>query len=137
MKNLKSNILLSTLFSVTALFATASQANPIEAAYKSSNVKAGLINACKEETGKANKLTAAETTKYCTCAIDTEGKMTTAQKWEVQSAINQKKSPSTLPVIQKQNADLKACFGPQLTAKLQKLSEEAIKESQAKAAAKK
>ena len=137
MKNLKSNVILSALFSATALFATVVQADAMQDAFKSSNIKAGLINVCKQETGKAKKLTAAETAKYCTCAIETEGKMTTAQKWEVQSAINQKKSPSTLPVIQKQNADLKTCFGPQLTTKLQKLSEEAMKEAQAKAAAKK
>lgn len=137
MKNLKSNVILSVLFSATALFATASHADAMETAYKSTNVKAGLINACKEETGKSKKLTPAEAAKYCTCAIEADGKMTNAQKWEIQSAINQKKSPSTLSFVQKQNTDLKTCFGPQLTTKLQKLSEEAMKEAQAKAAAKK
>lgn len=44
-----------------------------------------------------------------------------------QSAINQKKSPSTLAFVQKQNKDLQTCFGPQLTGKLKSLTEEAMK----------
>ena len=63
MKNLKSNILLSTLVSAAALFATASNAaesNKLQEAYKSSNVKSALINVCKEETVKSKKLSAAE-----------------------------------------------------------------------------
>ena len=43
MKNLKSNIILSTLVSAAALFATASHAaesNKLQEAYKSTNVKA-------------------------------------------------------------------------------------------------
>ena len=130
MKNLKSNILLSTLVSAAALFATASNAaesNKLQEAYKSSNVKSALINVCKEETGKSKKLSAAEVSKYCTCAVEADGKLTNAQKWEIQSAINQKKSPSTLAFVQKQNNDLQTCFGPQLTGKLKSLTEEAMK----------
>ncbi|MDH1489073.1 hypothetical protein N5E66_13060 [Acinetobacter johnsonii] len=130
MKNLKSNILLSTLVSAAALFATASNAaesNKLQEAYKSSNVKSALINVCKEETGKSKKLSAAEVSKYCTCAVEADGKLTNAQKWEIQSAINQKKSPSTLAFVQKQNKDLQTCFGPQLTGKLKSLTEEAMK----------
>lgn len=136
MKNLKSNIILSAIVSAAALFGSAAQANEpnnkMQQAYKSTNVKSALINVCKEETAKGNKLSATEVSKYCTCAIEADGKLTNAQKWEIQSAINQKKSPSTLAIVKKQNADLQACFGPQLTSKLQSLTEEAMKAAQAK-----
>lgn len=135
MKNLKSNIILSTFVSAIALAATASHANDsskMQQAYKSTNVKSALINVCKEETAKGKKLSAAEVSKYCSCAIDADGKLTNAQKWEIQSTINQKKSPATLSFVQKQNKDLQACFGPQLTGKLKTLTEEAMKAAQAK-----
>ena len=133
MKNLKSNIILSTLVSVAALMATASNAaetNKLQEAYKSTNVKSALINVCKEETGKGKKLSSAEVSKYCSCAVEADGRLTNAQKWEIQSTINQKKSPATLAFVQKQNKDLQACFGPQLTAKLKSLTEEAMKSAQ-------
>ena len=58
MKFSKSNIILSTMMSAAALFATASHAadNPLQAAYKSTNVKSALINVCKEQTTKGGKL---------------------------------------------------------------------------------
>ena len=133
MKNLKSNIILSTLVSAVALMATASNAaetNKLQEAYKSTNVKSALINVCKEETGKSKKLSSSEVSKYCTCAVEADGKLTNAQKWEIQSTINQKKSPATLAFVQKQNKDLQACFGPQLTGKLKSLTEEAMKSAQ-------
>ena len=133
MKKLKSNIILSTLVSAVAFMATASNAaetNKLQEAYKSTNVKSALINVCKEETGKSKKLSAAEVSKYCTCAVEADGKLTNAQKWEIQSTINQKKSPATLAFVQKQNKDLQACFGPQLTGKLKSLTEEAMKSAQ-------
>lgn len=106
--------------------------NALQQAYKSTNIKSALINVCKTETTKGGKLTPAEVNKFCTCQVEIEGKMTTAQKWEVQSAINAKKQPHTLAVIQQQNKDLQACFGTQLTSKLQNLTEQAIKSSQSK-----
>ncbi|MGN0936314.1 hypothetical protein B9T26_09145 [Acinetobacter sp. ANC 4169] len=133
MKNLKSNIILSTLVSAVALMATASNAaetNKLQEAYKSTNVKSALINVCKEETGKSKKLSSAEVSKYCSCAVEADGRLTNAQKWEIQSTINQKKSPATLAFVQKQNKDLQACFGPQLTGKLKSLTEEAMKSAQ-------
>ena len=133
MKNLKSNIILSALVSAVALMTTASNAaetNKLQEDYKSTNVKSALINVCKEETGKSKKLSAAEVSKYCTCAVEADGKLTNAQKWEIQSTINQKKSPATLAFVQKQNKDLQACFGPQLTGKLKSLTEEAMKSAQ-------
>ena len=133
MKNLKSNIILSTLVSAVAFMATASNAaetNKLQEAYKSTNVKSALINVCKDETGKSKKLSSAEVSKYCTCAVEADGKLTNAQKWEIQSTVNQKKSPATLAFVQKQNKDLQACFGPQLTGKLKSLTEEAMKSAQ-------
>ncbi len=96
MKNLKSNIIVSAIMSAAALFATTTHADndKLQQAYKSTNVKAALINVCKEETAKGKKLTTAEVSKYCTCAVEADGKLTNAQKWEIQSAINQKKSPA-------------------------------------------
>ena len=135
MKNLKSNIIISALVSAVALMTTASNAaetNKLQEAYKSTNVKSALINVCKNETGKSKKLSSAEVSKYCTCAVEADGKLTNAQKWEIQSTINQKKSPATLAFVQKQNKDLQACFGPQLTGKLKSLTEEAMKSAQAK-----
>lgn len=135
MKFSKSNIILSTMMSAAALFATASHAadNPLQAAYKSTNVKSALVNVCKDQTAKGGKLTSAEVSKFCSCQIDAQGKVTEAQKWEIQSAINAKKSPSSLAFVQQQNRDLKACFGPQLTTKLEKLTEEAMKAAQQQA----
>ena len=133
MKNLKSNIILPTLGSAVALMTTASNAaetNKLQEAYKSTNVKSALINVCKNETGKSKKLSSAEVSKYCTCAVEADGKLTNAQKWEMQSTVNKKKSPATLAFVQKQNKDLQACFGPQLTGKLKSLTEEAMKSAQ-------
>ncbi|MBI1453185.1 hypothetical protein D7V64_06695 [Acinetobacter cumulans] len=133
MNMLKSNIMLSIAVSATALFASVAHADndKLQQAYKSTNVKSALINVCKEETGKGKKLSAAEVSKYCTCAVEADGRLTNAQKWDIQSAINQKKSPASLAFVQKQNKDLQACFGPQLTGKLKTLTEEAMKSAQA------
>jgi hypothetical protein len=134
MKILKSRIVLSTLFSASALFASTSFAAEAELqqAYKSTNIKSALIGVCKTETAKSGKLTAAEVAKYCGCAIESDAKLTNGQKWEIQSAINQKKSPATLAFVQKQNQELQACFGPELTGKLKSLTEAAMKAAQAK-----
>ena len=125
--------MLSIAVSTTALFASVAHADndKLQQAYKSTNVKSALINVCKEETGKGKKLSAAEVSKYCTCAVEADGRLTNAQKWDIQSAINQKKSPASLAFVQKQNKDLQACFGPQLTGKLKTLTEEAMKSAQA------
>ncbi len=134
MKIFKSGLFFSTLIAASATLATSAFAadDALQNAYKSANVKASLINVCKTETAKSGKLTTAEVAKYCGCAIESDGKLTNAQKWEIQSAINQKKSPATLAFVQKQNQELQACFGPQLTTKLKTLTEEAMKAAQAK-----
>ena len=125
--------MLSIAVSATALFASVAHADndKLQQAYKSTNVKSALINVCKEETGKGKKLSAAEVSKYCTCAVEADGRLPNAQKWAIQSAINQKKSPASLAFVQKQNKALQACFGPQLTVKLTTLTEEAMKSAQA------
>ncbi|MFN3904829.1 hypothetical protein [Acinetobacter junii] len=135
MKFSKSNIILSTMMSAAALFATATYAadNPLQAAYKSTNVKSALVNVCKDQTAKGGKLTSAEVSKFCSCQIDAQGKVTEAQKWEIQSAINAKKSPSSLAFVQQQNKDLQACLGAPLVSKLEKLTEEAMKAAQQQA----
>lgn len=135
MKFSKSNIILSTMMSAAALFATASHAadNPLQEAYKSTNVKSALVNVCKDQTAKGGKLTSAEVSKFCSCQIDAQGKVTEAQKWEIQSAINAKKSPSSLAFVQQQNKDLQACLGAPLVSKLEKLTEEAMKAAQQQA----
>ncbi len=134
MKNLKSGLILSTLFSMSALMGSTAFAaeNPLQQAYKSANVKSALIGVCKTETGKSGKLSSAEVSKFCSCQVEAQGKVTEAQKWEIQSAVNQKKSPSSLAFVQQQNASLKACFGTQLTGKLETLTQEAMKAAQAK-----
>ena len=135
MKFSKSNLILSTMMSAAALFATATHAadNPLQAAYKSTNVKSALVNVCKDQTAKGGKLTSAEVSKFCSCQIDAQGKVTEAQKWEIQSAINAKKSPSSLGFVQQQNKDLQACLGAPLVSKLEKLTEEAMKAAQQQA----
>lgn len=132
MKFFKSNLILSTMMSAAALLATGAHAadNPLQTAYKSTNVKAALINVCKDQTAKGGKLTSAEVSKFCSCQIDAQGKVTEAQKWEIQSAINAKKSPSSLAFVQQQNKDLQACLGAPLVSKLEKLTEEAMKAAQ-------
>ncbi len=128
MKFLKTNAVLS-LFAGFAMMGSVAHAadNALQQAYKSNNVKSALINVCKQETTKGGKLNAAEVNKFCSCQIEAQGKVTEAQKWEIQSAVNQKKSPSSLAFVQQQNRDLQACFGPQLTGKLKTLAESAMK----------
>lgn len=129
MKFLNSQLVLSTVFSAVALTATASHA--AQDPSKSTNVRGTLISNCKEGAGKGGKLTAAEADKFCTCQVDAEGRLTKAQEWQIISTVNQKKSPSTLGFVQQQNKAIQTCFGPQLTAKLKTLTEEAMKNAQA------
>lgn len=131
----KTALLVSSLFSATLLSSTLATADTASIA-KSTNVKAAIINECKTQITKKGDLTATEASKYCTCDTDIKGKITMAQQWELQSTINAKKSPSTLGFIQKQNTDMKNCLGPQLTSKIQTLSEAAMKEAQAAQAGK-
>ena len=131
----KTGFVVSSVLSLAALFSASAQAdqNELQQAYKSTNVKAALINICKTNTTKGGKLTAAEVTKFCGCQLDAEGKITNDQKWQIQSAINAKKSPSSLAFVQQQNKDLQACLGAPLVTKLEKLTQEAMKAAQQQA----
>ncbi|WP_269914103.1 hypothetical protein [Acinetobacter sp. HY1485] len=129
MKFLKSKLVLSTLFAATAFATTASHA--MSDPSKSADVRGTLISNCKESASKAGKLTSSEADKFCACQVDAEGRLTKAQEWQIISTVNQKKSPSSLPFIQQQNAAIQKCFGPQLTTKLKTLTEEAMKNAQA------
>ncbi|MBF7686954.1 hypothetical protein [Acinetobacter rathckeae] len=129
MKFLQSKLVLSTILASMSFVATATHA--AQDPSKSTNVRGTLISNCKESASKGNKLTSAEADKFCTCQVDAEGKITKAQEWQIISTVNQKKSPSTLPFIQQQNAAIQNCFGPQLTSKLKTLTEEAMKQQAA------
>ncbi|MFB2539290.1 MULTISPECIES: hypothetical protein [unclassified Acinetobacter] len=91
---------------------------------KSSNVRSTLIGNCKETINKAGKLNASEADKFCACQIDSEGRMTKAQEWQIISTINQKKNPATLPFVQQQQRDLQACIGTALSKKLQSMAQQ-------------
>lgn len=118
--NLLSKIALSTTVLATVFIAPTAMANP----YKSTNIKAALIQDCNTSMTKGGKLTAAEAKKLCNCQVEAQGKVTVAQQWEIQSAINAKKSPESLAFVQQQNKNLLACYGTDLTAKLQKLAQQ-------------
>lgn len=114
---MKSQILTTALCTALSLFSVASFA--AQDASKSTNVKAALISNCKEAATTQGKLAAADADKFCRCQIDAEGRLTTAQKWEIASTINQKKDPSSLAFVQQSNKSLESCLGPQLITKLQ------------------
>lgn len=118
----KSSIALLT-FGLLSNVAFASSQDPS----KSTNVRGTLISNCKAAVTKAGKLTAAESTKFCTCQVNVEGSMTKAQEWQIISTINQKKDPSTLPFVQQQQKTLANCLGSALTGKLQTLAQQQAK----------
>ena len=133
MNFLKSTAVYSTLFSALALSLTAHAADQqrLQKIFQGTNIKGGLVDMCKEDSGKSGKLSAAEVDKYCKCSIDADGKITNEQKWEIQSAINAKKNPASIAFVQQQNASLEACFGAPLTAKVKQLAMDAAKAQQA------
>ena len=105
----------------------------IETAAKSSDVRGGLIKACGIQYKKAldlKMLTQADVTKLCTCTVDAEGKVTQAQKWEIQSAVNAKnqtKFQQLQTALMKQQGDsVKKCVGTALDQKLTKLAQQAM-----------
>lgn len=152
--NIKAKLLATSLLSLSALFSTASFANNDQAKAKaefeamkkeyttamknagsSSNVRDGLIKACAipyKQAVKYKKLTQSDVNKLCTCEVDAEGKLTQAQKWQIQSTINQKKNPATLDFVKKQSQNVQSCVGPQLASKLNSLAAEANKATQKK-----
>lgn len=95
---MKSTILLSSVLAAATLFSTASFADAasdrkakLQTIYKSNNIKQGLINNCVEEQNKlgASKvLSKTEVSLLCKCNVESEGRMTQAQQWDLQSAQN-------------------------------------------------
>lgn len=128
---MKSNILLSAIIALTSCVSVATfadtndQAKKLEAAYKSTNIKQGLVNVCVDDYTKAgalNKLTKADVNKLCSCNVESRGRMTESTKWELQSATNAKnqaKVKETLTRLQKaEEPKIKACLGADLQKKL-------------------
>ncbi len=116
---------ISSAISSVAFAEDSAQAKQLEAAYKSTNIKQGLINVCVSDYTKAgalNKLTKADVTKLCTCNIESRGRMTESTRWELQSATNaknQKKVQEIFARIQKaEEPKIKACLGQTLQNKL-------------------
>lgn len=127
---MKSKILLSAIIALTSFasvttFAADDQAKQLDAAFKSTNIKQGLVNICVGDYTKAgalNKLTKAEVTKLCTCNVESRGRMTESQKWELQSATNAKNQAKVKEILTRlQKAEepkIKACLGADLQKKL-------------------
>lgn len=95
----------------------------VEQVYRSTNVKAALVNACNQQTVRSGKLSTTEVSKFCSCQIEAKGRVTDAARWDIQSMLNQKKDPGTLIFVQQQNHALQACLGPELISKLKTLSD--------------
>ena len=122
---MKSKIILSGLVAFSTLFSALSFAAPsadqqakLTAAYKSNNVKQGLINVCVEEQTQAGALKAItkdEVNKLCKCNVESQGRMTNALQWELQSAQNAKDEKKYVAALQNfgksEQPKVKACLG--------------------------
>lgn len=105
------------------------QAAKLEQASKSGNIKQSLIKICADNHVKAGALKSvsqADVNKLCKCTIESEGRMTVSQQWELQSARNAKDQKKFTEVAQRiakaEQVKVKACVGPALEAKLAKAS---------------
>lgn len=132
---MKSTIFLSSILAVTSLFTVSAFAAPaadgqakLQTIYKSSNIKQGLINACVEDQNKmgASKvLSKTEVTQLCKCNIESQGRMTNADQWDLQSAQNAKDKDKYIALMQKfgksEQPKVKSCLGTALDSKLAKM----------------
>ncbi len=98
---------------------------------KSTNIRADLAKNCSESYTKAKVLTSAEATKFCKCTIDSQAKMTQADQWEIQSAVNAKKNPETLPIVQRTKTEMETCAGVPLIKKVQEATIAAMQKAAA------
>ena len=135
---LSSLIVASSLFSASA-FAnapTAEQKKQFEAfqkeqdakmkqAAQSSNVKQSLVQVCVDNQttlGASKVLNKTEINKLCSCTVESEGRMTVSQQWELQSARNAKDQKKYAEVAQRiaaaEQPKIKSCLGPALEKKL-------------------
>lgn len=103
------------------------QAAKLEQAAKSSNIKQSLIKICADNHVKAGALKSvsqADVNKLCKCTVESDGRMTVSEQWELQSARNAKDQKKFTEVAQRiakgEQVKVKACLGPALEAKLTK-----------------
>ena len=104
------------------------QAAKLEQASKSGNIKQSLIKVCTDNYAKAGalkSLTQADVNRLCKCNVESEGRMTVSQQWELQSARNAKDQKKFNEVAQRiakaEQPKVKACVGTALETKLAKL----------------
>lgn len=150
--NITSKIIASTLMICSAAFSNVALANndqakakaefesmmkeyktSVESALKSSDIRGGLIKACGiqyKKTVTEKMLTQTEVTKLCTCTVDSEGKITDAQKWALQSAANAKNQAKVVELrnnlVKQQGESVKKCVGTALDQKLTSLAKKAM-----------
>lgn len=141
MKVLTTALLVTLSFGTSSVFA-AEQANiealkaeyqkSLEAAAKSSDIRGGLVKACavKYKTAISNNaLTQADVNKLCGCSVTAEGQVTTAETWDLQSAVNAKNQTKfqqlQTSLMKKQGDSIKKCVGTALDQKLTKLTQQA------------
>lgn len=112
----------------------------METATKSSDIRGGFIRACGVKYQKAvndRLMTSAEANKLCACSVDAEGRVTNADNWALQSAVNAKNAKLVqnlqINMLKKQGDSIRACVGPALSQKIARL----VQQAQAPAAAKK
>lgn len=128
---MKSKIIIASLAAISTLFSGASFAaadqTKLAAAYKSSNVKQGLMNVCVEEqtsAGALKALTKDEVAKLCKCNVEAQGRMPQSLQWELQGAQNAKDQKRFATAMQNfannDQAKVKACLGTALETKLSK-----------------
>ena len=91
----------------------------------STNIRGDLEKNCQGSFTKAKVLTSAEASKFCKCTIDIQAKMTNAEEWEIRSAVNAKKDPRTLAVVQRTEKQMETCAGPSLIKKVQNAAQAA------------
>ena len=94
---------------------------------KSTNIRGDLEKNCQGSFTKAKVLSSAEASKFCKCTIDSQAKMTNAEEWEIQSAVNAKKDPRTLPVVKRTEQYMNTCAGSKLIKKVQAAAASAAK----------
>ena len=94
---------------------------------KSTNIRGDLEKNCQGSFTKAKVLSSAEASKFCKCTIDSQAKMTNAEEWEIQSAVNAKKDPRSLPVVKRTEQYMNTCAGSNLIKKVQAAAASAAK----------
>ncbi|MFC3902498.1 hypothetical protein SAMN05421749_103250 [Acinetobacter marinus] len=92
---------------------------------KSTNIRGDLEKNCQTSFTNAKVLSTSEASKFCKCTIDSQAKMTNADEWEIQSAINAKKDPRTVGVVKRTEQYMNTCAGADLIKKVQTAAQSA------------